>query len=95
MGEPVSVIEKPSHLDDYYNFETNRSFTGMGHESYSIDEPILKDRFVDKLAQALFDTNLVSEVHIYAQTITVKLKPSVKDVEPVKQVIEDFCLYYK
>ena len=40
MGEPVAVIEKPSTNHGMVRFETNRSFTGMGHERYRRGETI-------------------------------------------------------
>ena len=34
MGQPVTVIEKPSSHPGVVRYETNRALTGMGHEVY-------------------------------------------------------------
>ena len=73
MGEPVTVIEKPSNRTGFVRFETNRSFTGMGHERYEAGEEIFGDRPPDEIARRLFETKKVDEVHVYGQAITVKL----------------------
>lgn len=94
MGEPVTVIEKSSGRHGYVRFETNRSFTGMGHESYHLGEPIYKDRPPDEVAKALFASGKVDEVHVYAQTITVKLKGS-EDSSGLAQILEDIFIHYR
>jgi hypothetical protein len=94
MGEPVTVIEKPAGRHGYVRFETNRSFTGMGHESYLSDEPIHRDRPPDEVARALFETGQVDEVHLYAQTVTVKLRGS-EDATGLAEVIEDIYIHYR
>lgn len=93
MGEPVTVIEKLSNRPGYIRFETNRSFTGMGHESYHVGDEIHTDRPSDDIAKALFATGKVEEVHVYAQTVTVKLKS--RDSSGLKDVLEDLYIYYK
>lgn len=94
MGEPVSVIEKASSLHGFVRFETNRTFTGMGHERYVSGEPIYGDRPPDVVARLLFDSGKVQAVHIYSQTITVELTPGA-DPEGLKAIIEDLYTYYK
>jgi hypothetical protein len=94
MGEPVTVTEKPSNRPGFVRFETNRSFTGMGHERYETDGAIFGDRPPDVLARALFATNQVDEVHVYGQAITVKL---FKDAgtDGLKEIIEDLYVHYR
>jgi hypothetical protein len=94
MGEPVSVIEKPSGRHGVVRFDTNRSFTGMGHERYERGLPIPGDRPPDVLARALFETGQVEHVHIYAQTITVTLGAG-STSEGLRDVIEGLYIYYK
>ena len=94
MGEPVSVIEKPSAQHGRVRFETNRSFTGMGHERYRKGEPIIGDRPPDVAAGLLLDTGKVESVHIYAQTITVELA-SGADSSGLKEILEDLYIHYK
>ena len=36
MGQPITVVEKPSSTPGVARFETNRSLTGMGHERYRV-----------------------------------------------------------
>lgn len=93
MGEPVTVIESASNRQDYYRFDTNRVFTGMGHESYAAGDIIYGDRPPDEIARRLFDTGRVDEVHVYAQTITVKLFEGAKP-DGLKAIIEDLHTYY-
>ena len=35
MGQPITVIEKPSSNPAVLRFETNRPLSGMGHERYT------------------------------------------------------------
>ena len=93
MGEPVTVQEVASSRSGYLRFETNRSFTGMGHERYVEGEPIVRDRPADEIARALFETGKVSEVHLYAQTVTVKLSGA--DSSGLREILEDICIYYR
>lgn len=94
MGEPVTVIEKPSSREGFVRFETNRWFTGMDHERYLAGDPILGNRPPDVIAARLFDTGQVDEVHIYGHAITVKLfKGATSD--GLKEIIEDLHIYYR
>ncbi len=94
MGEPVTVIEKASGRHGYVRFETNRSFTGMGHESYQRGDTIYGDRPPDVVAEALLATDKVDEVHVYAQTITVKLRGS-EDASGLAEILEDIYIHYR
>ena len=94
MGEPVSVIEKPSANHGVVRFETNRSFTGMGHERYSAGDDIIDNRPPDAIARLLFETGKVAKVHVYAQTITVTLAQGATS-DGLKEVIEGLYIHYK
>ncbi len=94
MGEPVAVVEKPSSRPGFVRFETNRSLTGMGHEHYEAGEIIHRDRPPDVLAQRLFDTHQVDEVHIYGQAITVKLFKGAGSAG-LREIIEELYTYYR
>lgn len=94
MGEPVSVIEKPSANHGMVRFETNRSFTGMGHERYESGDVIIDDRPPDVIARLLFATGKVDKVHVYAQTITVTLHQGASS-EGLKEIIEGLYIHYK
>jgi len=94
MGEPVSVTEKRSSRDGFVRFETNRWFTGMDHERYSAGEPIAGDRPADLAANLLFESGKVDQVHVYGQSITVKLSAG-SDSEGLKEALENMYIYYK
>lgn len=94
MGEPVSVIEKPSANHGVVRFETNRSFTGMGHERYESGQEVTGDRPPDVIARLLFATGQVDRVHVYAQTITVTLHSGATS-DGLRDVIEDLFIHYK
>ena len=94
MGEPVSVIQKPSSRHGRIRFETNRSFTGMGHERYELGTEIVGHRPPDVVARIMFDSGKVGKVHVYAQTVTVELLPRADD-EGLKELLEDLYIYYK
>ena len=90
----MSVIEKPSANHGVVRFETNRSFTGMGHERYESGQEILGDRPPDAIARLLLDTGRVDRVHVYAQTITATLHSGATS-EGLKELIEDLFIHYK
>ncbi|MCP3990337.1 MAG: hypothetical protein GY724_14770 [Actinomycetia bacterium] len=94
MGEPVAVRETPSSRPAFVRFETNRSFTGMGHERYASGDTIHGDRPPDRLAEALFGTGQVDEVHIYGQAITVKLSEDARS-DGLRELIEDLYVHYR
>ena len=103
MGQPVSVIEKTTGRAGVMRFETNRNFTGMGHERYTVEAPIIGDRPPDVLARRLFERGGVSSVHVYGGVITVVLSgPGAgvsggndPDSSWVKQIIEDLYTFYR
>ena len=94
MGQLVSVIKETSVKHGTVRFETNRSFTGMGHERYAAGDEIAGDRPPDEIAKALLATGKVSTVHVYGQTVTVQLA-SGSSADGLKEVIEDLYTHYK
>jgi len=94
MGEPVTVTEKPSNRPGFVRFETNRSFTGMGHERYLADQDIVGHRPPDELARAFFATGQVDEVHVFGQAITVKLFTDAT-TDGLKDLVEDLYVHYR
>jgi hypothetical protein len=73
MGQPITVVERPSATPGIARFETNRSLTGMGHERYGSVDDILADRPVDELARRLFESGGVTQVHANGNMVTVHL----------------------
>jgi hypothetical protein len=93
MGQPITVVEKPSPRPGVARFETNRSLTGMGHERYGSAEDILADRPVDELARRLFATSGVDSVHVNGSVVTVHLTGSVESGQ-LLDVIRGLYIHY-
>ncbi len=73
MGQPITVVEKPSSNPAVVRFETNRPLSGMGHERYTEPPSELRDRPVDELARRLFAAGGVESVHVNGSVVTVTL----------------------
>ncbi len=74
MGQPITVLEKPSSNPAILRIETNRPLTGMGHERYVEAPGALRNRPVDELARRLFATDEVEAVHVNSSIVTITLK---------------------
>ena len=73
MGQPITVVERPTARADVVRFEINRSLTGMAHERYRSRDDATGPRPPDELARRLFDLGGVEAVHVYSNVITVDL----------------------
>ena len=73
MGQPITVVEKPSSNPAVLRFETNRPLSGMGHERYTARPASCSQRPVDELARRLFAAGGVETVHINGSVVTVTL----------------------
>ena len=73
MGQPVTVIEKPSTTAGVVRFELNRTLSGMGHESFRSVAEAVGPTPSAEVARRLFDHGGVAAVHVYANVITVQL----------------------
>jgi hypothetical protein len=93
MGQPITVVEKPSPRPGVARFETNRSLTGMGHERYGSADDILADRAVDELARRLFATGGVDAVHVNGSVVTVHLTGAV-ETAALLDVIRGLYIHY-
>ncbi len=93
MGQPITVVEKPSSTPGVARFETNRSLTGMGHERYASVDDVLDDRPVDELARRLFDSGGVTDVHANGSMVTVHLTEGWTG-EKLLDVIRGLYIYY-
>jgi hypothetical protein len=94
MGQPVTVIEKPSSRAGLVRFETNRALSGMGHERYASAEDADGERPVDVLARRLFEHGGVDHVHINGNMITVELARGASG-EGLAGVIGDLYTFYR
>ena len=93
MGQPVTVIEKPTGTPGIVRYEINRSITGMDHEVYVEGDEIFGDRPPDVLARRLFEWGGVSRVSMYSNIITVELSQTNSD--GIKKIVEDLFIYYR
>jgi hypothetical protein len=94
MGQPVSVIEKPSSAGGVVRFEINRTLTGMAHERYLPDQPVEGDRPPDELARRLFERGGIDSLHINSNVITVHLARGA-DTAGITDIIEDLYTHYR
>lgn len=92
MGQPVTVIEKPSSRAGLVRFEINRSISGMGHERYDADDLIERQRPADELARRLFARGGIRSVHVNSSVITVELDRG--DTEGISELITELFTYY-
>lgn len=94
MGQPVTVIEKPSALPGVLRFETNRVLTGMGHEIYRSADDAQGRTPGDELARRLFERGGVASVHVNANVITVQVADG-SPPQGIKEIVEGLYTYYR
>lgn len=94
MGQPVTVIEKPSSRRGVIRFEINRSITGTGHERYSPDRLVEGDRPPDELARRLFERGGIDSLHMNSNVITVDLAKG-SSSHGIRELIQDLFTYYR
>jgi hypothetical protein len=95
MGQPVTVIEKPSSSAHVVRFELNRTLTGMGHERYRHDRPVEGDRPPDVLARRLFERGGIEAIHMNSNVVTVDLAKGSTGTAGIREIIEDLYTYYR
>jgi hypothetical protein len=94
VGQPVTVLEKPSHRPGVLRFETNRVLSGTGHEHYEAGQEILGQRPPDLIAARLFERGGVDRVHVNGNVITVTLARG-GDAEGIAEIVGDLYTYYR
>ncbi len=98
MGQPITVVEKPSSRAGIVRYETNRALTGMGHERYQAGDEILGAAPADELARRLFDRGGITGVHVNGNVVTVELADAEAEAEAeaegIDQVIASLYLYW-
>ena len=92
MGQPITVVEKPSSRTGVVRYETNRALTGMGHERYRDGDEILGTAPADELARRLFDRGGITGVHVNGNVVTVELTEA--EAEGIDEVIASLYLYW-
>ena len=94
MGQPVTVVQKPSSNPGVVRFEINRSITGMGHERYVEAPGPENDRPCDELARRLFTHPGVESIHMNSNVITVNISFGA-DESALAETIEQLFIYYR
>ncbi len=93
MGQPVTVVQKPSSRPGILRFELNRSLTGMGHETYEDPPPGTLGRPPDELARRLFEEFEIDRIHIHSNVVTLELSKGAFS-QGIKELIEDLFIHY-
>jgi hypothetical protein len=93
MGQPITVVEKPSSNAATLRLETNRPLSGMGHERYTAAPESLLRRPVDELARRLFAHGGVTAVHINGSMVTVSLSPD-SHGEGLADIVRNLFIHY-
>jgi len=94
MGQPVTVVERPSSRPGIVRFNINRSLTGMAHERYAAGDEITGDRPPDELARRLFELGGAQVIHMNSNVITVELATGA-DGAGMAALIEDLFIHYR
>ena len=94
MGQPISVVRKPSSKPDLVRFEINRTLTGTGHERYAASSEVSGDRPPDELARRLFERGGVSSVHIHSNLITIGLVAGA-NADGIEDIIRELYIHYR
>ena len=94
MGQPVTVIERPSSRPGVVRFEINRSLTGMGHEYYDGPPPPNRTRPPDELARRLFAGGRIDGMHVNSNVITLDMSKGA-GTAGLREVIEDLFIHYR
>ncbi len=92
MGQPITVVVKPSSRAGVVRYETNRALTGMGHERYRAGDEILGAAPADELARRLFDRGGIAGVHVNGNVVTVEMADDGAD--GIEDVIAGLYLYW-
>ena len=94
MGQPVAVEEKPGVAPAVVRFETNRSLTGQGHESFGNVAQAAGSRPAAVLARRLFESGQVSHVHVFGNIVTVTLSSGATK-SGLDAIVHDLYQYWK
>jgi hypothetical protein len=94
MGQPITVVQKPTSRPGVLRYELNRSLTGMGHEHYHSLADAAGDRPPDVLAHLLFEQGGVQAVHVYSNEVTVELAPDATG-DGFAELIHDLFIHYR
>lgn len=94
MGQPVAVEQKPGLAAAVVRFETNRSLTGMGHESFASAAEAKGPRPAAVLARRFFESGQVTKVHVYGNIVTATLSAGASQAG-LDGIVRDLYQYWK
>lgn len=96
MGQPITVVRKPSSNPKLVRFEINRTLTGTGHERYTAGTEVSGDRPPDELARRLFAKGGVRSVHVHSNLITVELEGTGgSGADGFEEIIRELYIHYR
>lgn len=94
MGQPVAVENKPAVAPTVVRFETNRSLTGQGHETFTSADQARGTRPAAVLARRMFESGQASKVHVYGNIVTVTLSSGASQ-SGLDGIVRDLYQYWK
>ena len=94
MGQPITVVHRPSSRAGVVRFETNRALTGMGHERYRAGDDIPGTTPADELARRLFARGGIAGVHMNGSVVTLEMADADSDPEGIEEIIAGLYLYW-
>ena len=92
MGQPITVVAKPSSRAGVVRYETNRALTGMGHERFRAGDEISGGTPTDELARRLFARGGIAGVHVNGNVVTVEFSDT--GFDGVEEIIAGLYLYW-
>jgi hypothetical protein len=95
MGQPVTVVQKPTSRADVVRFEINRAITGMDPHRYIAGQEVEGHRPPDELARRLLARPGVEGVHVFGNVITVDLGAGVVVGDELADEIASLFTYYR
>ena len=94
MGQPVTVLEKPSVVPGVVRFETNRPLAGTGTDVFRSVDDAVADRPVDEVARILFGSGAVDTVSVCANVVTVQLRSGASSAG-LRERLEELFIHYR
>ena len=94
MGQPITVVCRPSSRAGAARFATTRAVTGMGHERSRAGDAIPGTTPADELARRLFARGGIAGVHMNGSVVTVDMADADADPEGIEEIIASLYLYW-
>ena len=94
MGQPISVVRRPTTRPALVRFELNRTLTGTGHERYRFDVAVSGDRPPDELARRIFEKGGIASVHVHSNIVDVELLAG-GTADGIEDIIRELYIHYR